>query len=220
MAPKRTSSIETRSTIFVGSTCSGHGASSSERGAAAVSYGYSFEDSLALLHGHAPGEGLTRSHSIVGALSMAICQWDSKFTVWATGVSSLLWWKALEERKKFSMPTTTNTPTPRCALRCPRWEVLVRRSKRVRPSGLVPTTRFAHCVYFACLRSRCRYGPREFFARFKSAGPSRQHRTLVRRLDTDIRRSAEDPLTPWGEPPLGTECRNPAAGGPAWRGFS
>jgi len=122
-----------------------------------VSYGYSFEDSLALLHGHAPGEGLTRSHSIVGALSMAICQWDSKFTVWATGVSSLLWWKVLEERKKFSMPTTTNTPTPRCALCCPRWEVLVRRSKRVRPSGLVPTTRFAHCVYFACLRSRCRY---------------------------------------------------------------
>src|SRR5439155_6091210 len=36
---------------------------------------------------------LTRSHSIVGALSMAICQWDSKSTVWATGVSSLLWWK-------------------------------------------------------------------------------------------------------------------------------
>src|SRR6266536_298712 len=33
---------------------------------------------------------LTRSHSIVGALSMAICQWDSKSTVWATGVSSLL----------------------------------------------------------------------------------------------------------------------------------
>src|SRR5256886_10131549 len=45
---------------------------------------------------------LTRSHSIVGALSMAICQWDSKSTVWATGVSSLLWWKVLEERKKFS----------------------------------------------------------------------------------------------------------------------
>ena len=33
---------------------------------------------------------LTRSHCIVGALSMAICQWDSKSTVWATGVSSLL----------------------------------------------------------------------------------------------------------------------------------
>jgi hypothetical protein len=27
-------------------------------------------------------------------------------TVWATGVSSLLWWKVLEERKKFSMSTT------------------------------------------------------------------------------------------------------------------
>src|SRR5213079_3781900 len=49
---------------------------------------------------------LTRSHSIVGALSMAICQWDSKSTVWATGVSFLLWLKALEERKKFSMSTT------------------------------------------------------------------------------------------------------------------
>jgi hypothetical protein len=35
---------------------------------------------------------LTRSHSIVGALSMAIYQWDSKSTVWAAGVSSLLWW--------------------------------------------------------------------------------------------------------------------------------
>ena len=70
---------------------------------------------------------LTRSHSIVGALSMAICQWDSKSTVWATGVSSLLWWKVLEERKKFSMSTTTNTPTPRCVLCCPRWAVLVRR---------------------------------------------------------------------------------------------
>ena len=60
---------------------------------------------------------LTRSHAIVGALSMAVCQWDSKSTVWATGVSSLLWWKVLEERRKFSMSTTTNTPTPRCVLR-------------------------------------------------------------------------------------------------------
>src|SRR5207245_7825046 len=68
---------------------------------------------------------LTRSHSIVGALSMAICQWDSKSTVWATGVSSLLWWKVLEERKKFSMSTTINTPTPRCVLCCRRWAVLV-----------------------------------------------------------------------------------------------
>src|SRR5207245_10694793 len=55
---------------------------------------------------------------------MAICQWDSKFTVWAAGVSSLLWWKVLEERKKFSMSTTTNTVTPRCALCCPRWAVI------------------------------------------------------------------------------------------------
>src|SRR5215471_8395880 len=56
---------------------------------------------------------------------MAICQWDSKSTVWAAGVSSLLWWKVLEERKKFSMSTTTNTVTPRCALCCPRWIVLL-----------------------------------------------------------------------------------------------
>ena len=62
---------------------------------------------------------LTRSHSSVGALSMAICQWDSKSTVWATGGSSLLWWKVLEERRKFSMSTTTNTPTPHCVLCCP-----------------------------------------------------------------------------------------------------
>src|SRR5215831_19930752 len=58
---------------------------------------------------------------------MAICQWDSKSTVWATGGSSLLWWKVLGERRKFSMSTTTNTPTPRCALCCPRWAVLSRR---------------------------------------------------------------------------------------------
>src|SRR6516165_3243992 len=70
---------------------------------------------------------LTRSHSIVGALSTAICQWDSKFTVWATRVSSLPWWKVLAELKKFSMSTTTNTPTPRCVLCCLRWGVPVRR---------------------------------------------------------------------------------------------
>ena len=43
------------STIVVGSTCSGHGATSSERGAP-VSYRYSFEDLLVLLHGHAPAK--------------------------------------------------------------------------------------------------------------------------------------------------------------------
>ena len=62
---------------------------------------------------------LMRSHSIAGALSMASCQWDSKSTVWATGVSFLPWWKVLAELKKFSMSTTTNTPTPRCVLCCP-----------------------------------------------------------------------------------------------------
>src|SRR5262249_16018284 len=70
---------------------------------------------------------LTWSHCIVGALSMAICQWDSKSIVWAAGVSSLLWWKVLEQPQKVSMSTTANTVTPRCALCCPRWAVLVRR---------------------------------------------------------------------------------------------
>src|SRR5437588_11922035 len=37
-----------------------------------------------------PRRRLTRSHSIVDALSMAICQWDSKSIVWATGANSLL----------------------------------------------------------------------------------------------------------------------------------
>src|SRR4029453_4490474 len=45
---------------------------------------------------------LTRSHSIVGALSTGICQWDSKSTVWAKGVSSLLVGEVWEERKKKS----------------------------------------------------------------------------------------------------------------------
>ena len=95
---------------------------------------------------------LTRSHSIVGALSMAICQWDSKSTVWATGVSSLLWWKVLEERKKFSMSTTTNTPTPRCVLCCPRWAVLVRRYSFLSVSSTLLDLRFS-----VTRKSRSRY---------------------------------------------------------------
>ena len=95
---------------------------------------------------------LTRSHSIVGALSMAICQWDSKSTVWATGVSSLLWWKVLEERKKFSMLTTTNTPTPRCVLCCPRWAVLVRRYSFLSVSSTLLDLRFS-----VTRKSRSRY---------------------------------------------------------------
>jgi hypothetical protein len=83
------------------------------------------------------------SHSIVGALIMAICQWDSKSTVWATGVSSLLWWKVLEERKEFSMPTTINTPTPRCVLCCPRWAVLVRRYSCLSVSSTLLDLRFS-----------------------------------------------------------------------------
>src|SRR6266852_1403425 len=95
---------------------------------------------------------LTRSHSIVGALSMAICQWDSKSTVWATGVSSLLWWKVLEERKKFSMSTTTNTPTPRCVLCCPRRAVLVRRYSFLSVSSILLDLRFS-----VTRKSRSRY---------------------------------------------------------------
>jgi hypothetical protein len=45
---------------------------------------------------------LTRSHSIVVALRMAICQWDSKSTAWTTAVNSPLSWMVLAERKKFS----------------------------------------------------------------------------------------------------------------------
>jgi hypothetical protein len=86
---------------------------------------------------------LTRSHSIVGAWSMAICQWDSKSTVWATGASSLLWWKVLEERKEFSMPTTINTPTPRCVLCYPRWAVLARRYSCLSVSSTLLDLRFS-----------------------------------------------------------------------------
>jgi hypothetical protein len=95
---------------------------------------------------------LTRSHSIDGALSMAICQWDSKSTVWATGASSLRWWKVLEERKKFSMSTTTNTPTPRCVLCCPRWAVLVRRYSFLSVSSTLLDLRFS-----VTRKSRSRY---------------------------------------------------------------
>ena len=42
----------------------------------AVAYRYSFEDMLALLHGHAPAKVSTRSHFIVGASSRATCQLD------------------------------------------------------------------------------------------------------------------------------------------------
>src|SRR5258708_39093084 len=65
---------------------------------------------------------LTRSHCIVRALRMAICQWASKSIVWAAGVSSLLCCTVLVERKKFSMSTTPHAVPPRCALCCPRCE--------------------------------------------------------------------------------------------------
>ena len=85
---------------------------------------------------------LTRSHSTAGALSMATCQWDSKSTVWATGVSFLPWWKVLAERK-ISMSTTTNTPTPRCVLCCPRWGVPVRRYSFLSVSSTLLDRRFS-----------------------------------------------------------------------------
>src|SRR5262245_47892892 len=94
----------------------------------------------------------TRSHSIVGALSMAICQWDSRSTAWATGVSSLLWWKVLGERKKFSMSITINTPTPHCVLCCPRWAVLVRQYSFLSVSNSLLGLRFS-----VTRKSRSRY---------------------------------------------------------------
>ena len=42
-------------------------------------------------------------------LTMAVCQSASKSTVSATGASSLLWWKVLEERKGFLTSITTDT---------------------------------------------------------------------------------------------------------------
>jgi hypothetical protein len=107
--------------------------------------------SHAISRGEGPGTGrvhrlirLSRAcRSPVGALSMATCQWDSKSTVWATGVSSLLWWKVLEERKEFSRSTTTNTPRPRCVLCCPRWAVLVRRYSFLSVSSTLLDLRFS-----------------------------------------------------------------------------
>ncbi len=78
-----------------------------------MSYRYSFENLLALLHGHAPAkvDALALHHRRVehGHLSVGLkihC--------------SLLWWKVSVERKKLLMSTTTNTPAPRCVSCCPR----------------------------------------------------------------------------------------------------
>jgi len=131
-------------------SCSGNGATSSERGAP-VSYEYSFEDLLALLHGHAPAKvdavALHRRRVEYGYLSG-----DSKSTVWERGVSSPLWWKVLRSAKKFSMSTTTNTPTPRCVLCCPRWVVLVRRYSFLSVSSTLLDLRFS-----VTRKSRSRY---------------------------------------------------------------
>ena len=68
---------------------------------------------LAFLHGHAPAKvdavALHRRRVEHGHLSVG-----PKSTVWATGVSSLLWWKVLAERKKFSMSTTTHSHASLC----------------------------------------------------------------------------------------------------------
>jgi len=55
----------------------------------------------------------------------------------------LLWWKVLEERKTFSISTTTNTPTPRCVLCCPRWAVLIRRYSFLSVSSTLLDLRFS-----------------------------------------------------------------------------
>jgi len=116
-----------------------------------VSYRYSFEDLLALLHGHAPAKvdavALHRRRVEHGHLSVGLkihCLGDgSQF-------STLV--KVLEERKKFSMSTTTNTPTPRCVLCCPRWAVLVRRYSFLSVSSTLLDLRFS-----VTRKSRSRY---------------------------------------------------------------
>ena len=70
---------------------------------------------------------LTRLRSIVGMLTMAVCQWASKSIVSATEVSSLLWWKVLEEREKSLTSITTDTAVPHCVLSCRQWAALVGR---------------------------------------------------------------------------------------------
>ena len=116
-----------------------------------MSYRYSFEVLLALLHGHAPAKvdevALHRRRVEHGHLSVGL-----RSTVWATGGSSLLWWKVLEERKKLSMSTTTNTPMPRCVLCCPRWAVLVRRYSFLSVSSTSLDLRFS-----VTRKSRSRY---------------------------------------------------------------
>ena len=91
-----------------------------------MSRGYSFQDLLALLHGHAAAKvaAVARHRRRVehGYLSVGL-----KIHCLGEGGSSLLWWTVLEERTKFSMSTTTNTPALRYASCCPRWAVLVRR---------------------------------------------------------------------------------------------
>src|SRR6516164_5894283 len=95
---------------------------------------------------------LPRSHATVGASSMAICQWDSKSIVWATGASSPLWWTVLEERTKFSISTATNTSAPHCVLCCPRWAMLVLRYSFLSVSSTLLDLRF-----LVIRRSRSRY---------------------------------------------------------------
>src|SRR6516162_5697995 len=113
-------------------------------------YRYSFEDLLVLLHGHAPAKvdavALHRRRVEHGHLSVGLK------IHWATGVSSLLWWKVLGERKKFSMSTTINTPTPHCVLCCPRWAVLVRQYSCLSVSNCLLDLRF-----LVTRKSRSRY---------------------------------------------------------------
>jgi hypothetical protein len=91
-----------------------------------VAYRYSFEDLLALLHGHAPvkADAVVLHHRRVehGHLSVGLkihCLGDGRL------FSSLV--QGLGGRKKFLRPTTINSPAPRYVLCCPRSVVLVRR---------------------------------------------------------------------------------------------
>ena len=116
-----------------------------------MSYGYSFEDLLALLHGHAPAKvdavALHRRRVEHGHLSVGLkihCLGDgSQFSTLVEGLGGA---------QKFSMSTTTNTPTPRCVLCCPRWAVLVRRYSFLSVSSTLLDLRFS-----VTRKSRSRY---------------------------------------------------------------
>src|SRR6516164_1663713 len=107
-----------------------------------VSYRYSFEDLLAVLHGHAPAKvdavALHRRRVEHGHLSVGLkihCLDDAgQFTTLVEGLGGAI---------KFSMSTPTSTPMPRCALCCPRWAVLVPRYSFLSVSSTLLDPRFS-----------------------------------------------------------------------------